>query len=337
MRFNQGTNKSMQRLTQPGKPSKLFHNLFLSLDGHYRIQTASLTEEAQRINILNFLPFITLHLGCFGVYFTGWSWTAVWVALGLYIVRMFAITGFYHRYFSHRSFQTSRFWQFCFGFFGNLAIQKGPLWWAAHHRNHHRQSDQPGDVHSPVQNSFWYSHMGWITTNSNLVTHYQRVKDLACFPELVFLDRFDWFAPTVLWLSLYGLGELLRVQQPALQTSGMQLVVWGWFISTMLLFHGTCTINSLAHQWGSQRYSTQDKSRNNLWLALVTLGEGWHNNHHYYPGSARQGFFWWEIDLTYYALKCLSWLGIVSSLNPVPENIKRHQPLSSSQQKVMPQ
>jgi stearoyl-CoA desaturase (delta-9 desaturase) len=264
--------------------------------------------------------FVLLHAGCLGVIWVGWSWTAVTVAVALYLVRMFAITGFYHRYFSHRSFQTSRFMQFLCGALGSSAAQRGPLWWAAHHRAHHQHSDEVEDTHSPRQHGFLWAHIGWITSPRNFPTDYSRVKDLAKYPELVFLNRFDALVPLLLGATLYGAGAWLAHAHPHLGTSGAQLLVWG-FISTVVLFHCTCFINSLAHVFGRQRYETGDTSRNSLLLALLTLGEGWHNNHHHYMHSTRQGFYWWEIDLTYYGLKVLSWTGLIWNLRPVPEEV----------------
>ncbi len=264
--------------------------------------------------------FVLLHAGCLGVFWVGWSWAAVAVAVALYLVRMFAITGFYHRYFSHRSFQTSRFMQFLFAALGSSAIQRGPLWWASHHRAHHQHSDAEEDTHSPKQHGFWWAHMGWITSPRNFPTDYGRVKDLAKFPELVFLNRFDALSPLLLGAALYGAGAWLERAHPSLDTSGAQLLTWG-FISTVVLFHCTCFINSLAHVFGSQRYVTGDTSRNSLLLALLTLGEGWHNNHHHYMHSTRQGFYWWEVDLTYYGLKALSWTGLIWNLRPVPAEV----------------
>lgn len=262
-------------------------------------------------------PFAFLHLGCLGVLWAGVSPVAVGVAVALYWIRMFAITGFYHRYFAHRSFETSRFWQAVFAIVGLSAVQKGPLWWAAHHRQHHRFSDQPQDVHSPIQSGFLYSHIGWIWCDDNMPT--KDIKDFMKYPELVFLNRHDVLVPMVLFLGLYALGAVLEATAPGLHTTGFQMVVWGFFISTVVLFHGTVTINSLGHLWGNQRFKTDDDSRNNGWLAIVTMGEGWHNNHHFYPGSARQGFYWWEWDATYYVLKVLSWMKVVKNLHPVPD------------------
>ncbi len=275
-------------------------------------------EAGKKVEWLRVTPFVVMHGACLGAIWTGWSPVAVGVAVGLYFVRMFAITAFYHRYFSHRTFSTSRAAQFAFAVLGASAVQRGPLWWAAHHRRHHRFSDQPGDPHSALRDGFWWSHIGWITSRASFATDVEAVGDLAKFPELRFLNRFDTLVPVLLAASMLGLGMILASFAPELGTSGMQMLVWGFFISTVALFHGTCSINSLAHKMGRQRYATGDESRNSLTLALITLGEGWHNNHHYCPGAVRQGFRWWEIDVSWYGLTVLSWLGIVWDLRPVP-------------------
>jgi len=272
-----------------------------------------------RIDWLRALPFIALHVAAVSVIWVGVSWVAVAVALLMYAVRMFAITAFYHRYFSHRTFQASRPVQFIFAFIGASSAQRGPLWWAAHHRNHHRHADQAADPHSPVVHGFWWSHMGWFLTREGFRTDWARIPDLARFSELRWLDRFDVLAPVLLALAMYALGALLDALWPSLGTSGAQMLVWGFVISTLVLFHATVTINSLAHRFGSRRFDTRDDSRNNLWLALLTFGEGWHNNHHFFPGTARQGFRWWEIDLTWYGLKLMAALGLVQGLKPIPE------------------
>jgi len=277
--------------------------------------------EAERIDWLRVLPFIGLHLACLGVIWVGFSWFALAVALALYVVRMFAITGFYHRYFSHKAFKTSRPMQFLFGVIGAASVQRGPLWWAAHHRHHHRHSDQPEDKHSPLQHGFWWSHMGWFLTKAGFRTDWAAIKDWVKFPELKFLDRFDIFVPVALAVGLFGLGALLERYAPGLETTGAQLLIWGFFVSTVVLFHATVTINSLSHVFGRRRFETRDTSRNNWLLALLTFGEGWHNNHHHFPGSARQGFRWWEVDFTYYGLKLMSWLGLVWDLKPVPAQV----------------
>jgi stearoyl-CoA desaturase (delta-9 desaturase) len=279
--------------------------------------------DEHRIDWIRVSPFIAMHLACLGVLFVGFSWFAFWTAVVLYALRMFAITGFYHRYFSHRAFKTSRAAQFVFGLIGATSVQRGPLWWAAHHRNHHRHSDTERDVHSPVHRGFFWSHVGWFLTPAGFRTDRDVIRDLLKFPELRWLDRYDLLLPVLLATGLFLLGEILEREAPALGTNGPQLLVWGFFVSTVVLFHATVTINSLAHRYGSRRYETADHSRNNWLLALITFGEGWHNNHHYFPGSARQGFRWWEVDLTYYLLKFLSWLGLIWDLKPVPAELRR--------------
>lgn len=254
---------------------------------------------------LPFTPFIVLHVAVFAALWTGTSWVD-WVACAvLYFVRMFAVTGVYHRYFSHRTYKTSRWFQFVLAFLAQTSSQKGALWWAAHHRDHHKYSDLPWDVHSPIQKGFWYSHVLWLVDRGTETTDYNRIKDFAKFPELVFLNKF-WLIPPVAlgvatWLLLGWSGLLI-----------------GFCLSTVLLWHGTFLVNSLAHVLGKRRFPTTDTSRNNWWIALITLGEGWHNNHHHYMSSARQGFYWWEIDITYYILKALSWCGLIWDLRPVP-------------------
>lgn len=271
-----------------------------------------------QIDWLRALPFVLLHLACFAVIWVGVSPLAIAVAIALYAVRMFALTAFYHRYFSHKTFRTSRPVQFAFALIGASCAQRGPLWWAAHHRDHHRHADTPDDLHSPAQHGFLWSHAGWFLTPRAFRTDLSRVPDFAKFPELRWLDRYDTVVPLLLAALLYAAGSVLQHVAPQLQTSGAQLLVWGFVISTVVLFHATVTINSLAHRFGSRRFDTPDHSRNNFWLALLTFGEGWHNNHHFFPGTARQGFRWWEIDLSWYGLRLLAALGLVHGLKPVP-------------------
>jgi stearoyl-CoA desaturase (delta-9 desaturase) len=285
--------------------------------------------DAHRVDWLRVVPFIGLHLACIGVVWVGVSWFAVAMAIALYALRMFAITGFYHRYFSHKAFRTSRPVQFLFGLVGASSVQRGPLWWAAHHRQHHRASDTDADPHSPRLKGFWYSHMGWFLTRGAFRTDMDVVKDLAKFPELRLLDRFDILVPVLLAVGLFVLGSVLESAAPSLETSGPQLLIWGFFVSTVVLFHVTVTINSFAHRFGRRRFATRDDSRNNWFLALLTFGEGWHNNHHHFPGSARQGFRWWEYDMTFYTLKLMSWLNLVWDLKPVPEAF-RHPRVESA-------
>jgi stearoyl-CoA desaturase (delta-9 desaturase) len=281
------------------------------------------TETGTRVDWLRAAPFIGMHLACLAVLWVGVSRTALAVAGALYVLRMFAITGFYHRYFAHRTFRTSRTLQFIFALIGASCVQRGPLWWAAHHRRHHQHADTEHDPHSPRLQGFLWSHMGWFLTPQGFRTDWKRIPDFAHYPELRWLDRYDVLVPVALGALLYGGGTLLAHYAPALDTSGGQLLTWGFFVSTVVLFHVTVTINSLAHRFGSRRFETRDDSRNNLWLALLTFGEGWHNNHHHFPGSVRQGFRWWEIDLTYYGLRLLAALRLVEGLKPVPARVRR--------------
>ena len=283
---------------------------------------AAAAPDRRRIDWPRLIPFITLHLGCFGVLWVGASTTAVLIAAALYALRMFAVTAFYHRYFSHRAFRTTRPVQFLFALLAASSVQRGPLWWASHHRHHHTHADAPDDAHSARQHGFLWSHMGWFLARQNFATRAALVPDLARYPELRILDRYDALVPLLLAIALYALGDLLAGIAPALGTDGPQLLVWGFCISTVALYQATFTINSLAHRFGSRRYATNDDSRNNLWLALLTLGEGWHNNHHHFPGAARQGFYWWEIDLTYYGLRLLAALGVIWDLRPVPARMR---------------
>ena len=276
---------------------------------------------ADHIDWLRAAPFIALHVGCLGAIWTGVSPVALAVAALLYALRMFALTAFYHRCFSHRTFRAPRGVQFLFAALGASCVQRGPLWWAAHHRKHHREADTAQDPHSPGIQGFLWSHMGWFLTPRAFRTDLARVPDLARFPELRWLDRYDIAVPVVLAAAMCALGALLERTAPQLHTSAAQMLVWGFFISTVVLFHATVTINSLAHRFGSRRFDTRDDSRNNAWLALITFGEGWHNNHHHFPGTARQGFLWWEIDLTWYGLKLMALLGLVQRMKPLPARV----------------
>jgi stearoyl-CoA desaturase (delta-9 desaturase) len=269
-------------------------------------------------NVISAVVFAAVHLMCLFIFVTGVSWVAVSVCMALYFIRMFAITGGYHRYFSHRSYKTGRVFQFVMGFVGASAAQKGPLWWAAHHRHHHRHSDKPEDLHSPIVSGLWWSHVGWVLSPKHLETDTDAVKDLAKFRELRWLNEHHHIAPVSLAVATFFLGVALNALFPSLGTTGFQMLVWGFFVSTVLTYHATFCINSLTHLIGSRRFKTTDDSRNSLTLALITMGEGWHNNHHRYPGSERQGFYWWEIDLTHYGLTALSWCGLVWDLRGPP-------------------
>lgn len=275
-----------------------------------------------RIDWTRILPFVLMHLACLAVFWVGASPIALLVASIAYLVRMFAITGFYHRYFSHRSFKTSRASQFIFGLLGASAVQRGPVWWAAHHRHHHANSDSHSDLHSPSRHGFLRAHMGWFLTIRGFAPDLRLARDWMRFPELRWLDRFDILVPVIFAYGMFALGSGLARAAPALHTSAAQMLVWGFFVSTVVCWHATYTINSLSHLFGRQRYRTGDDSRNNWLLAILTLGEGWHNNHHYYPSAARQGFYWWEYDLTYYLLRLMSYLGLIWDLKTVPVPVR---------------
>jgi stearoyl-CoA desaturase (delta-9 desaturase) len=259
------------------------------------------------------LPFVLVHLACVAAVWSGITWESVAICVALYWLRIFAIGAGYHRYFSHRSYTTGRAFQFVLAVLAQSSAQKSVLWWAAKHRHHHLHSDTNLDVHSPRQSGFLYSHVGWIFSRQNDTANLVKVADLACYPELKWLHKYE-LAPAV------GLGVL------CLLLAGWPGLVVGFFWSTVLAYHATFCINSLAHVRGSTRYVTGDDSRNNWLLAILTMGEGWHNNHHAYQSSVRQGFRWWELlDLTYYLLRAMSRLAIVRDLKMPPEQVLRNE------------
>ncbi len=258
------------------------------------------------------IPFVIVHLACFAAFFTGVSATSLWLCFGLYWLRMFGVTAGYHRYFSHKAYSTSRAFQFVLALLAQSTAQKSVLWWAAKHRHHHLFSDTEHDVHSPRHTGFFYSHLGWIFASRHDHADLTKVQDFTKYPELMWLHRRE-VAPAV------GLGALCFL------IDGWTGLVVGFCWSTVLVYHGTFCINSLAHVHGDKRYVTGDDSRNNWWLAIITMGEGWHNNHHAYQSSVRQGFRWYEYDATFYILKALSWVGIVWGLKTPPEAVVRNE------------
>lgn len=255
------------------------------------------------------IPFLTIHLMCFLAFQTGVRWEWIALAVGSYYLRMVAVTAGYHRYFSHRSYKTSRLFQFLLAFLAMTSAQKGVLWWAAHHRHHHKYSDREEDTHSPLQRGFWFAHVGWILSANSIQTDMSLVRDFRQYPEICFLNRFYFIPPLVYALLIYSLW-------------GFPGLIWGFFISTTALYHCTFFINSLTHMIGRVRYKSNDGSKNSFLLAVLCCGEGWHNNHHHYQLAAKQGWFWWEVDLTYYILSFLSWFGIVWDLKKPPKHIK---------------
>jgi stearoyl-CoA desaturase (delta-9 desaturase) len=263
------------------------------------------------------LPFILVHLGCAAVFWSGVSWPAVALAAGLYGLRMFGVTAGYHRYFSHRAYATSRPFQFLLAFLAQSSGQKSVLWWAAKHRHHHLFSDTPDDLHSPRQGGVFHSHIGWIFDRRHDGTDLVKVEDLAAYPELRWLHRYEAVPAAALAVLCF-------------LAAGWPGLVLGFCWSTVLVYHATFSINSLAHLRGRRRYLTGDDSRNNAVLALITMGEGWHNNHHAYQSSARQGFRWWEVDATYGILKLLAWVGVVRDLKQPPEAVLLNQRVPSA-------
>ena len=262
---------------------------------------------ADRTDWLSAIPFFAVHLAPLAAFFVVVTWQDWVLCAVLYVTRMFCITAGYHRYFSHRSYRMGRAAQFLLAFGGTTAVQKGPLWWAGHHRLHHRYTDLDDDVHSP-RDGFWWSHVGWILSTKYKATDPSLIKDFAAYPELRFLDRFTWIGPWVLGVACFVLG-------------GWGALLIGFFLSTVLLWHGTFLVNSVAHLVGRRRYATPDTSRNSMVIALITGGEGWHNNHHYLPASARQGFTWWEFDPTWYVLRVLAALHVVRDLKDPPARL----------------
>jgi stearoyl-CoA desaturase (delta-9 desaturase) len=256
------------------------------------------------------IPFWGVHVAAIvGLFLVPWNWAGFGLCMAMYAVRMFGITGGYHRYFSHRTYKMGRVMQFLMALLGTTAAQKGVLWWASNHRRHHKHSDDPMDMHSVRQDGFFHSHVGWIIARDYEETDFARIKDFAKYPELRWLNRYHLVPPVVLGVAMYA-------------TLGGWGLVWGFLLSTTLLWHGTFTINSLSHLFGRRRYQTTDDSRNNWFLAIITLGEGWHNNHHYYQRSTSQGFYWWEYDVTMYVLRVLSWVGLVKDLAVVPAHVR---------------
>jgi stearoyl-CoA desaturase (delta-9 desaturase) len=255
----------------------------------------------ERVNWKASIPFLLVHvLAVAGTIYFGITWKALILFVALVWGRVWFITAGYHRYFAHRTFKTNRAFQLFLAVGGAMCVQKGPLWWAGHHRNHHRYSDTEVDVHSPLR-GFWWSHVGWILCDKYKDTPYDKIRDFAKFPELRFVEKHQaWFPWTL------GVISFLIAGWPGL--------FFSFFLGTVVLWRNTFLVNSLAHVMGRRRYVTDDTSRNSLLIAITTLGEGWHNNHHYYQASARNGFFWWELDVTWYVLKALSWVGIVKDL-----------------------
>ena len=285
-----------------------------------KVLTHIINDEDNRLLMVS-SPIFMMHIIALGAVFTGFSWAALVALIITYVVRVFALTAGFHRYFSHRAFKTSRWFQFVLAWVGTSSAQLGPMWWAANHRHHHQHSDQPEDIHSPVVKDAFWAHIGWVMCRAYSDIQFNRIKDLVKFPELRFIDRFHVLPVLSLITVLYVTGALLDAYFPGLGTSGIQMVMWGFFVSTILVYHVTFLVNSATHIIGKKRFVTNDESRNSWWVALLTFGEGWHNNHHRWPLSARQGMYWWEFDLTYLILRLLQAVGIVWDVKVYPQKI----------------
>ena len=283
---------------------------------------ADLSRE-KRTAIIYASVMIIMHLGILLTFVTGVSPVAFWVAFVFYLIRGFGISIGYHRYFSHKTYKTSRFFQFIIALMGSVANQGGVLWWSSTHRGHHKHSDTEEDIHSPIAYSAWHSHIGWMWSKEAYQKTKIKCNDIAKFPEIKALNKYYAFIMLAQVIGFYGLGAFLNIQYPELGTSGLQMLVWGFFISTVFMWHCTFMVNSVCHLWGYRRYKNSgDFSRNNPFVSLLTFGEGWHNNHHKYGWSARNGLRWWEFDPSYYLLKTLALFGIVSELKvPTKEQL----------------
>lgn len=279
----------------------------------------ALTKEDYKLDrSSSLIGFIAIHLGCFGAIWTGVPAEAVALGVALYVIRVFGITAGFHRYFSHRTFKTSRVFQFMLAFMGQMSLQRGVIWWAAKHREHHRDSDTVEDAHSPLQHGFFFAHMGWVFNSKLSGADYDKVPDLTKYPELVWLDKHKYMPGIMLgfacWLAMGWAG-----------------LVVGFFWSTVAVYHATFAINSLAHVFGRARYLTGDESKNSFTLGIIAMGEGWHNNHHYCMASTRQGFKWWEFDMTYMILRVLAVFGIVWDIKEPPAHMVKGERQLSDQ------
>ena len=267
------------------------------------------------------IPLLFMHVCCAGVFFVKGGWPAFVIFLLMYMLHVFALTAGYHRYFSHKTFKTSRGFQFILALLGTSAGQRDPLWWASHHRMHHQNSDTADDVHSPRHHGFWWAHIGWVMKQELSQTDFSRIRDFTRYPELVWLNKHPYLPVFALAAFLLGVGHLIHWLRPAWGITGPQFLFYGFFLSNIAVYHITFCINSVAHMFGKRPYEVDDDSRNNWLLGLLAGGEGWHNNHHRYAVCTRQGFKWWEIDLSYMALRVLQWLRIVWDIREPPKSV----------------
>ena len=238
-----------------------------------------------------------------------WAFLGLWAAS--HFLRAIGLTLVFHRYLAHRAFRMNRVARFVWTFIGTAAMQKGPLWWAGHHVNHHRFADREGDPHSPMISGFYYAHVGWFlhdTKHDRVEATNPVIRDFSTVPEIAWLDRYFFLPPAALAATLFLAG-------------GWPWLVYGFCLPTMTLAHATFAINTVNHMFGSRRFDTLDESRNNPLTAFFAVGEGWHNNHHRYQRAARNGFYWWEFDPTWYTIRAMAAVGLGGDIQPVPERI----------------
>lgn len=273
--------------------------------------TAAAPSRWRTVNWWNSAALVGIHAGALLVFWTGASVPALVAAAAVYWTQIFGVSAGYHRYFAHRSFRTSRAFQFLLAYLGASAAQMGPLWWVSYHRRHHARADGPGDVHSPRQAGLLWAHVGWVLDENSAAMDPRYVQDWLRYPELRWLDRLRWVPPLTVIALLAGLGFMLQAVRPEWGAGPLQMVAWGFFVATTVCYQVTFCVNSLSHRFGRRRFETHDDSRNIAWLALLTNGEGWHNNHHRFPSSEKHGVAWWEVDVTHYILRGLSLLGVV--------------------------
>ena len=277
-------------------------------------------------HILSPAIFWIVQASAFLVFFVPFSWgfVALWAAS--HFLRAIGLTLAFHRYFAHRAFQMNRAVRFFWAFVGTAAMQKGPLWWAGHHVNHHRYADRDGDPHSPMVSGFYYAHVGWFLNDARhdrLGPTNPVIRDFSKAPEIVFLDRYFAVPPLVLALAMYAIG-------------GLPWLIWGFCLPTMTLAHATFAINTVNHMFGTRRFDTIDESRNNALTAFFAVGEGWHNNHHRYQRAARNGFYWWEFDLTWYVIRLMGVLGLAWDIHGVPQRIYNEARVTKARRAAAP-
>lgn len=262
-------------------------------------------------SIVQIVIFWSIQASALAVFFVPFTWGLVALWAVSHFLRAIGLTLAYHRYFAHRSFQMNRVARFFWAFVGTCAMQKGPIWWAGHHVNHHKFADREGDPHSPMVSGVYYAHIGWFlndTKHDQLEANNPVVRDFSKAWEIAMLEKFHFIPPAILAVAMYAIG-------------GAPWLVWGFCLPTMTLAHATFCINTVNHLFGSRRFDTIDESRNNVFTAFFAVGEGWHNNHHRYQRAARNGFYWWEFDPTWYVIRAMAAVGLAWDVQPVPERI----------------